>query len=447
MSQKLGAIEKNFFILDSETSSQVISSLSVTRGVPEKSELLTSLEASVESFPRSRCRLIRNEQGDFWEEDPNFSLENHLLFHEYLTVKSFDELLKEASTLFSLGLDFQRPLWCFHVLSSPHVEKAIVLFLIHHGFSDGGGGMEFVHSVCEPRVRGARERGRADQMRVLGKVEKPEKSAESSSSSSNKIVQPSGSNFLSSFFRAIREMSIRRLPFPFHGENSSRRQLSLLTFPVERARLIKDALGVSLNDVYLSYVAGAIRLVNQHYQLPPGARAFIPFNLRTRRQKRDFGNFLSAVPVNLPASEEDAIARTRFVHSETSQLKADGAYGAFGILGRFAASFPRSFRNRLIAAATRRGNFICTNVPSSKQRLVFAGAPVLESYGCAALLPAQGMSLGFMSYVDSVCISLVSDPLLVPEPQRILEALRESEEELFRSLSKIDFPQRQQKQI
>ena len=429
MDHLLDAIDRNFFLLDSSSSSQVIASLSVVQGVPNAEALRESIIESVKLFPRARCRLDESDpERPRWIESEQFSVEEHLRFHELRSGCDFSQLLDLASTVFSRGLETDRPLWCFHVISSEGVSRSLVLFLIHHGFSDGGGGMEFVHSVCEPR-----KRGKTEEERTRNPVASIRQRSTSGADSGAwpKYTRAGGGEFFSSLFRAVRDMRIRRLPFPYHGENSNQRSLKLLTLSQDRARTIKEALGVSLNDVYLSYVAGAVRQLNRLYGLPPGARAFIPFNLRPRQARRNFGNFLSAVPISLPAEEADPVQRTVHIHAETSGLKAEGAYGAFGFLGKVSSFFPRRFRMRLIEAATRRGNFICTNVPSSRQRLVFAGAPVLESYGCAALLPAHGIALGFMSYVDLICISLVCDPKIVRNPDEILRALQSAEEELF----------------
>lgn len=425
MSEPLTSIDRNFFLLDSETSSQTIACLAITQGVPDRQVLEARVAEAVSLFPRSRLRPgARGRSGipDRWEPDPDFRVANHVRLHEIPSVASREGLLAHASRLFSRGFEPGLPLWCFHVVTTPSLDEAVVLFLIHHAFGDGGGGMEFFHAVCEPRRRG--EAARQPPLKIAAVRERPERK--------------SGSWFTetrlwASITRAFQDMRVRRAAFPFHGATSREREIHLLTLSFERAKLMREAIGVSVNDVYLSYVAGAARMIAAKYSVPPAVRVFVPFNLRPRSARRELGNYLSAVPLSLPVDGEP-VARTLKIHDATMELKDSGSFGAFGLLGTFASFLPGRFRRRLLRSACRRGNFICTNVPSSRQPLVIGGAAILESYGCAALLPEQGISIGFMSYVDSVCISLISDPALCPEPEEILDALRKAEEDLFEAI-------------
>ncbi len=431
MREPLGSIDINFLTLHSTTTSQVIASLSVLNGVPDRESLRERVAAIPERFPRAKRRLKSESSGLLrlheasWEDQADFSPDNHLHFVCVDTAQTLDELMAETSRIFSKGLDFSLPLWSFSIISSPLCEQSVMLFMVHHCFADGSGGMELVQAVCEPKQRGRVEKKTRERpLAVLRERE--------DAPSRSWVAE---SRAWTSLKKAFTDMQIRRSPFSLHGENSAVREIRLMDFDLSRARMIKDSLRISLNDVFLGYVCGGIRnFLLQAGEIPRPVRVVIPFNLRPRTERNSLGNYLSAVPIDLPVSNADLIEQTLQIHQETAFVKQEGSFGSFGFLGRVASFLPVSLRRRLLLSASRRGNFICTNVPSSRQPLVVAGAPIVSTYGCAALLPEQGISVGFMSYVERVCLSLVYDPRIVKNPEPILDAFLRAEKSLFEAV-------------
>ena len=104
----------------------------------------------------------------------------------------------------------------------------------------------------------------------------------------------------------------------FQQRISAHRRVAFDAISLGEVKEIKNAFGCTVNDVVLRIVRRALReWLAQRDELPSGPLvAMVPISVRTSEQAGTYGNRVSAMLVELPTDEPDAVRRLRRV-SET----------------------------------------------------------------------------------------------------------------------------------
>ncbi len=104
-----------------------------------------------------------------------------------------------------------------------------------------------------------------------------------------------------------------------------KRALVVQRFPLARFLRLKRARGVTLNDLLLAVVAGALRRLTALVEVQPAPlRTMIPVSVRGSEETSAGGNQITFAFVDLPLDEPIAAARLDRIHSQTSELKRSG---------------------------------------------------------------------------------------------------------------------------
>ncbi|MDQ5887482.1 MAG: diacylglycerol O-acyltransferase / wax synthase, partial [Pseudomonadota bacterium] len=94
------------------------------------------LEERFLHYERFRQRVVKIGASHYWENDPLFSLQNHLQVLDLPGDAGKVELENLVSDLTSTPLDQSRPLWHFHLVENYNGGSALVA-RIHHCYADG----------------------------------------------------------------------------------------------------------------------------------------------------------------------------------------------------------------------------------------------------------------------------------------------------------------------
>ena len=409
MSAQIAAIDASFFAVESETTRQTIAAYCPLEAAPNLESVRETAKRLSALLPRLRQR--RSDDGKHWEEDPCFDPRNHIdaVFDE--TLRSRDDLDRCASRIFSQGLDLERPLWRLVFLSGESVHG--LLYMIHHGFVDGMGALNLLHAFS------------SDSATALPSDPRPAK----------EVSESEGIGFKKwrSLLRLLRESVSPVTPSAVNGSNSSLRQISTLELPLNELRRLKGVLGGSLNDLLLTLVSSALRAAHLRERRPLiDLRVIMPVSLRRPAALFALGNHLTGVGIRLPLAIASPTGRLTAVKSYVDRIKRDGSFGAYALLGRLQSRLPVWLQARLCNAAARRNHFICTNMSGPRKEQFIGGAKILGEYGVPALLRDQGVAFSFISYADKLCLSIVSDPQVVRDPQQLLHDTLEGFQELQR---------------
>lgn len=389
----LSPVDASFFHLDTRESPQVIASLSIFDSAPEKKLVETELSRTVELFPKLRTKLIGSLRL-FWETRNDFSLESVFSYQQRNEIQSSEELFAALSQELSTGVDPRFAPWRVCIIVGGRPQLTGMLFMVHHSFADGIGGMELLEALCDKQFtlrtgHPSPARGSGLSLSALSRL-------------ANDLASP------------LRERSLT-------GVNSPTRELHARSFPLEALRNIKRALRVSLNDVYLGLLAGTMHhYLKFHRRSLEMVRAIMPVNARPLSARHSLGNHLTGVGVALAISSSDPVEWIRLVHECTQQLKASGAPDAYALLARLSSRLPPPVQRTLYRVFSRRTSFIATHFPDSSRERSLGGSRILSNYGVPALLPHNGLAFCLLTYAQQACFSVVTDPAIVPDGEKLV---------------------------
>jgi WS/DGAT/MGAT family acyltransferase len=205
--------------------------------------------------------------------------------------------------------------------------------------------------------------------------------------------------------------------------------------PLDAVKAIKDAAGVSLNDVVLAAVAGALRRhLGRRGVAVDGLdlRVFVPVATRSAEQRGRTGNQVTGLTVGLPVGERDPAGRLRTISMEMDERKGSsepiGGQALTELVG-FAVPGLLSQASRL-ATLQRVVNLVVTNVPGPQQPLYLLGrrleyiAPMVPLGGNLAL------GVAIVSYHGTITFGFFGDWTALYDLDLLADDLVASLEEL-----------------
>ena len=189
-------------------------------------------------------------------------------------------------------------------------------------------------------------------------------------------------------------------------------------------RAVKDAHGVTLNDVFLAMVAGGLRrYLEDRGELPGGELTVtIPAATRSPEEARAWGNRMTTLMVGLATDIEDPVERLTTIAHRTKAARAARDQRGADLQGRYMDYWPlwTALVNWLPALVRRTGSHasysvICANVPGPRGPLYSFGAPVVEVISMGPLVKDLGLNFTGWSYCDDFTIGVVACREHVPD--------------------------------
>jgi diacylglycerol O-acyltransferase len=438
-------------------------------------ELMQHFESKLPLVPRYRQRLIPvpfDIDHAAFEDDPDFKLENHVKLHQLPEDASEEQLIEAAMAVFSKPLDRNRPLWETHLFNGFKGNRSVIMWSIHHCLVDGVSGMELLNVVMDFRPDPPAETGSnlepwspgslpSRLRRVLGAtLDRAQEQVDSMRRLSRLapnfrlLVKDLGSD-ASAAARLARQMMRPIAATPWNaGLVSQERTLAWLRTSFAEIRAIRAAFGGTINDVVLTMLSeGAARYIRDHHA-QPGApfRIGCPVNVRHDDENGALGNRVSMMFPEMPAEPMDPVARLKLVTAETQRIKEAGEPQALERLMSYSESAPPAFVATLCAIATtaidaavsfqrilpwaRRAvlplgiNFIATNIPGSQVPLYLAGHRMVDYVGLLPLGGNLGFGVPIISYNQNLYFTMMAEPNLMPDPDRMKSLVEQVFEEL-----------------
>jgi len=475
-SHRLSAQDATFIYGESRNGPLHIGSISFFEDEIAYPELIRHFESKLPLVPTYRQRLVPvpfNLDHATLEDDPDFKIENHVKLHQLPADTSEAQLIEAVMAVFRKPLDRSRPLWETHLFNGFKGNRSVVMWSIHHSLVDGVSGMELMNVVLDFRpdppalpepdvepwspkrlpgplqqVLGAaldRAQQQVDSMRRLGRVA-PDFAA---------LIKDLGAD-AGTLARLARQMTRPIAAAPWNaGVVSQERTLTWLRTSFADVRAIRTAFGGTINDVVLAMLSeGAARYLRDHNG-QPGApfRLGCPVNVRRDDESGAMGNRVSMMFPELPAEPMDPVARLKLVTAETQRIKESGEPQALERLMSNAASAPPAFTAMLAGIATtamdaavsfqpifpswaRRAappmgiNFIATNVPGSQVPLFLHGHRMVDYIGLLPLGGNLGFGVPIVSYNQNLYFTMMAEPNLMPDPERMKSLVEQAFEEL-----------------
>ncbi|MCF4166433.1 wax ester/triacylglycerol synthase family O-acyltransferase [Zavarzinia compransoris] len=380
-----------------------------------------------------------------WIEDPDFDLDFHLRHIAVPPPGDRHKLLEQVARLHSRPLDRSRPLWELYVIEGLPDDQVAVYIKIHHCCIDGMAGTELMVSLLdfgpEPREVPPPERPWVPE-RAPSDIEvllrASVHSVVSPLRSLRRLPKVVGAGVAFGRRALARTEAMPAAPFqapktPFNRALTPHRRYAVGEVSLDRVKALKNAVGVTVNDVILAMCAGALRrYLELRNELPAEPLlAVCPVSVRTEGENAA-NNAVSAMFVSLATDIDDPLERIEAIKGHTVQakeaLKALPAnmlqdWSAFAA-PLVAAQAARLYSRYKVADMHRPPyNVIISNVPGPPFPLYLAGAELVHSYPISLAIEGIALNITIMSYRDEVAIGLTADREAVPDIERMMEQM------------------------
>ncbi|PTL60514.1 wax ester/triacylglycerol synthase family O-acyltransferase [Paraconexibacter algicola] len=189
---------------------------------------------------------------------------------------------------------------------------------------------------------------------------------------------------------------------------------------------VKRRHGVTLNDVALCVVSGALRELSMRAgRVPAPLKVMVPVSTRAAEEAGDLGNRISFVFVELPVQLHRPAERLAAIHAETSRFKDQGRAGGGETLMGALGVLPEPLKEAAarLAASPRTYNLTVSNVPGPRMPVYLLGAELIEAAPVIPITDGHALSIGIFTVRDEVTFSVYLDPTALPQALELPQAL------------------------
>lgn len=212
------------------------------------------------------------------------------------------------------------------------------------------------------------------------------------------------------------------------GLRSMGRRFEILTADMGAAKQAAKSLGGTLNDLYVTGVAGGAAAYHRAKGVDVDElRVSMPVSTRTDRSAG--GNSFAPSRVLVPAGITDPVARFTAVHERLSQVKNERALGLADAVAGILSTLPTPIIVRLARQQVETVDFACSNVRGAPFDLFVAGAKVLSNHPMG---PTAGtaFNITLLSYLDRLDLGLNIDTAAVDDGDLLRDSIQDGIDEV-----------------
>ncbi|MBA3654447.1 MAG: wax ester/triacylglycerol synthase family O-acyltransferase [Actinobacteria bacterium] len=462
--QRLTGMDATFLYTETTAAHMHVTGVSIfdPSSVPggyQFSKVRDLVENRLQLLPPFRRRLAEIPFGlhhPLWIEDPDFDLDFHIRRAALPAPGGERELAEFAAEVNSRPLDRTRPLWEMYVIEGLENGLIATVTKTHHAAIDGVSGAELTVNLLdlepEPMVVPPEDPPwQPDKVptdlelvgfALASLARQPVAAVKAARRTAEMAI---------TLRRRNREPGITPPPAPFSAPKTSinvsitpHRRVAFSEVSLDDVKMVKNALGGTVNDVVLAICSGALRrYFEERKELPDEPLvAMVPISVRTEDQKGAMGNRVSSMFVNLNSDIDDPVKRLLAIQDGTKDAKdQEKAVSAEALTDwtEFAAPAvaARAFRllsnTRILDRARPIFNVTISNVPGPNFPLYSAGARMVAMYPLGPILDGGALNMTCMSYMGSMFFGLNADRDAVPEVDRIAAYLNDALAELVKA--------------
>ena len=383
----------------------------------------------------------------YWVDDPDFDIEYHIREIALPRPGSEAQLTEQVARLHARPLDRSRPLWEIYLITGLSRRRAAVYTKIHHSAIDGASGAELLTILLDLTPDGrdvpartpftpARPPGRG-ALAVMAAAKLAWRPVQAVRLTNEVVrVLPTLAPALGTLVGGMLGLNRgdgevipttpgRAPATPFNRPITPHRRLALRSVDLDSVKTVKNAFGVSVNDVVMAMCAGALRRwLADHNALPDlPLIAMIPVSVRDPAGKGAMGNKVSAMLATLPTNVSDPGERVQIVHAATQTAKAQQAVIPQGLVDQVSDFAPPALTARAARVVFATGvlhrlppfNLCISNVPGPNVPVYLCGAKLLAHYPVSVITDGQGLNITLVGYLGRLHFGLVSCRELVPD--------------------------------
>jgi WS/DGAT/MGAT family acyltransferase len=404
-------------------------------------ETLISNEVFQPTFRKRPARLLGGIANVGWSYDDDVDIGYHVRRSALAGPGRVRELLELTSRLHGTLLDRHRPLWETHFVEGLNDGRFALYTKFHHALVDGVSALKLLQRSLStdphdtdvkaiwnlPRRRRAAGRSRLQALtQVAGSV------------------ATMGVSTVALARAAVLE---QQLTLPFAAPRTmlnvrigGARRCAAQSWSLDRVKSIKQATGVTVNDVILGMCAGALRfyLIEQNALPNSPLIAMVPVSLRTDDESDSGGNLVGSILCNLATDVDDAAERlqtisasmrgNKKVFSQLPRLQSL-ALSAFNIAPLALTPVPG-----LVSSAPPPFNVVISTVPGPTEPLYWRGARLDGNYPMSIVTDWLALNMTVVNNAGNLDFGLVGCRRSVPHLQRLLVFLEVALKELERAV-------------
>jgi WS/DGAT/MGAT family acyltransferase len=467
--KQLGILDAAFVNLEQANTPQHVGGLGIydpstaPAGAVRFRDVIASFQRRLGNLPLFRTRLVEVPGGfdrPYWVKDSSFDVEFHLRHLALPEPGDWRQLCILVARLHSRPLDMSRPLWEAYIIEGldniPDLPGGCfaIYTKIHHSLVDGAGGSSFMTALHDLVASPTGEDEPEAEPRLVDSEPSPTELLSRTSINGVKntlqLVRGTVKNGLGMGRYAL-DIARKEIPAPdlsapktiFNRPVGPHRVFDAAEFPLAACQEIKDATRVTLNDVALAIVGGALlRYLEARGEAPVqgSLTASIPLDMRTRREVGDANNQVGSVFASLHTDIADPLARLAAIRQGTEQAKKSGEASpmvdALMLAGAFAPLVARPVagfwaRHGLSRYLPLKVTTSVSNVAGPGFPLYCAGAKLVDYYGLGVLTPGMGIFHLVFSYAGKVTLSVLADRDIMPDPDFYHDCLVAAFEEVY----------------
>ena len=468
--ERMSSVDTALLRMDTPTNLMMIVGVMMFDGAPDLARIKRTVAARLSRYLRFRQRVVQDGSGAYWVHDEHFDIGNHVHAVNLAgvadsTSQSGSAGNKEAleqyvAALTTQSLDFNKPLWHMTLVEryqGDGVSGHALILRIHHCIADGIALIGVMYSLFDETGDAPEEGEEPEGLKRMREKREAKRAARAEldfmeqlfapvSDAAGRVLAVTGDvasrymDMMSSpekfadyakIAAAVTAEIAQLATMPndsatrFKGKPSAVKRVAWSApLPLADIKAVCKVLGVSVNDILLASVAGALRSYLAHKGDDTDGvevRGFVPVNLRPRGAEHKLGNHFGLVALVLPAGIEDPFARLYDVKRRMDALK--NSYQAalsMGILGTV-GFLPRAIQKQVLDMFSSKGSAVMTNVPGPQQALHMAGARLAQQMFWVPQSGDIGIGVSILSYNGQVQFGLVTDRKFVDDPQEIVK--------------------------
>jgi len=454
---RLTSVDASFLHQEGPESHMHIGAILLFEGPPpEFAAVLDHIRGRLHLVPRYRQKLATpplDTGRPLWVDDPNFNLEYHVRHAALPSPGTEEQLLQLAARIASQQLDRCKPLWECWLVEGMAADRFALMFKTHHSLVDGISGVDLATVLfdltpdqppppsqeLEP-WRAAPEPSPAELVvaGLRGFVNTTAQlTARAIAAAARPTLTLSAVRDVAEGIGEIVWAGLNPAPeTPLNVDIGPHRRYAVVRQELADYKLVKDALGGTVNDVVLTVVSGALaRWLRSRGVRTEGLelRALVPVSIRTKQDRGALGNKLTVMRGPLPVYIGDPVARLQVVRKAMDGLKdSKQAVGAATL-----ASVNNLAPPTILAQAsrlnfsTRLFNLLVTNVPGPQLPLYVLGRRLVDLFPVAFLPRNHALAIAIMSYDGGIDYGLLGDYDALPDIDLIAEGIEDGLAELI----------------
>ncbi len=370
-----------------------------------------------------------------WRSVDAVDLDAHIVERRLPAAGTLAQLHALVARLQAQMLPRDRPLWQFTVIRGFHTGQIALYTKVHHALLDGQGAIALAQALLDVAPRPVPRRKSA-----------PKQAAEPPSARA--VAEVALRATVAQFAKLVRAMpetlklagaalaaptnlagNLKSLVLSaprtiFNRQLGDKRSFATLSLPLEQTKAAARSLGVSVNDLVLAAVSGALReYLRKHDALPKRSLiAAMPISLRAAGDG-SADNQVTMLQCALASDVADPRERLRVIATGTASIKQRVAVTKHLIPTDFpglAAPIWASGLSRLWGSGHNAerlpalANLVVSNVPGPPMALFLAGARLDETYPVSIVTHGLGLNITLQSYAGRLEFGVIADADALP---------------------------------